>query len=193
MTVFLTPWLVFTFLTIFVPPFLVSFFISFLCACAAAAATNDPQTFRRSLHFMPAASQSARVSGCAAATAPEPQTFAPSFQVMPAASQSARVSGCGVSSAANAYPPQAKPNVNARTSTGDLIAIPPSDDGILTIPHSNFTLQHSFCGPEQGRDATKYQVKDSKRGPPREQPWPVCQAVEGFARPCGPSFSALLL
>src|SRR6476661_3685755 len=162
MTVFLTPWLVFTFLTIFVPPFLVSFLISFLCACAAAAATNDPQTFRPSLHFMPAASQSARVSGC------------------------------GVSSAANAYPPQAKPNVNARTSTGDLIAIPPSDDGILTIPHSNFTLQHSFCGPEQGRDATKYQVKDSKRGlrgsnhDQFAKPWKGLSGLAGplFRRPC---------
>src|SRR6476469_260659 len=190
MTVFLTPWLVFTFLTIFVPPFLVSFFISFLCACAAAAATNDPQTLRRSLHLMPAVSQSARVSGCAAtAAAPEPQTFAPSSQVMPAASQSERVSGCGASSAANAYPPQAKPNVNARTSTGDLIAIPPSDDGILTIPHSNFTLQHSFCGPEQGRDATKYQVKDSKRGLRGSNHDQFAKPWKGFERPCGPSLS----
>src|SRR5262245_7375459 len=101
-------------------------------------------------------------AGAAAMVSALPQTFVPSFQVMPAASQSARVSGCGASSAANEYPPQATPNVNARTSTGDLIAIPPSDDGILTIPHSNFTLQHSFCGPEQGRGGTKYHVKDSE-------------------------------
>src|SRR6476646_6146638 len=120
------------------------------------------------------------------------QTLETSYVVMPAASQSARVSGCGVSSAANAYPPQAKPNVNARTSTGDLIAIPPSDDGILTIPHSNFTLQHSFCGPEQGRDATKYQVKDSKRGlrgsnhDQFAKPWKGLRGLAGplFRRPC---------
>src|SRR4249919_1532518 len=95
-------------------------------------------------------------AGAAAMVSALPQTFVPSFQVMPAASQSARVSGCGASSAANAYPPQARANVKARTSTGDLIAIPPDDDdGILTIPHSIFTLQNSFYGPEERRDATK--------------------------------------
>src|SRR5215510_2122706 len=130
-------------------------------------------------------------AGAAAMVSALPQTFVPSFQVMPAASQSARVSGCGASSAANACPPQATPNVNARTSTGDLIAIPPSDDGILTIPHSNFTLQHLFCGPEQGRGGTKYHVKDSKGRRQRKhhgqfaKPWKVLRGLcrPGFWRP----------
>ena len=54
----------------------------------------------------------------------EPQTFARSFHFIPALSQSARVSGWGDWSAANAYPLQATAIVKAKAAIGDLIRIP---------------------------------------------------------------------